>query len=41
MEEQNARSERDALKMAEVNEKRKREEAILTQARGEIEASIG
>jgi len=41
MEEQNARSERDALKMAEVNEKRKREEAILTQARGEIEASMG
>jgi large subunit ribosomal protein MRP49 len=41
IEEQNARSERDALKMAKVNEKRKREEAILTQARGEIEASIG
>jgi large subunit ribosomal protein MRP49 len=41
MEEQNARSERDALKMAEVNEKRKREEAILTQARGEVEASMG
>jgi large subunit ribosomal protein MRP49 len=40
MEEQNARSERDAIKMAEVNAKRKREEAILTQARGELEASM-
>jgi large subunit ribosomal protein MRP49 len=38
MEEQNARSERDAALMAEVNAKRKREEEILEQARGEVEA---
>jgi large subunit ribosomal protein MRP49 len=38
MEEQNARSERDAVMMAEVNAKRKREEEILEQARGEVEA---
>jgi large subunit ribosomal protein MRP49 len=39
LEEQNARSERDASMMREVNEKRKREEAILIQARGEVEAA--
>jgi large subunit ribosomal protein MRP49 len=38
MEEQNARSERDAAMMAEVNAKRKREEEILEQARCEVEA---
>jgi len=38
MEEQNAKSERDANIMAKVNAKRKREEEILEQARGEVEA---
>jgi large subunit ribosomal protein MRP49 len=41
MEEQNARSERDAAMMAEVRAKKKREEEILTQARGEVEAIQG
>jgi len=41
MEEQNAKSERDAAMMAEVNAKRKREAEILTQARGEVEAMQG
>ncbi|CZS98631.1 related to ribosomal protein MRP49 [Rhynchosporium agropyri] len=38
IEEQDARSERDAIMMAEVNAKRKREEAIMTQARGNPDA---
>jgi large subunit ribosomal protein MRP49 len=41
MEEQNTKSEKDAAMMAEVNAKRKREEEILTQARGEVEAMQG
>ena len=40
MEEQNRQSEKDAAMMVEVNAKRKREKAILEQARGEIEALI-
>ncbi|KAG4431244.1 hypothetical protein IFR05_013266 [Cadophora sp. M221] len=35
IEDQNARSERDYVMMAEVNAKRKREEAFLIQARGD------
>ncbi len=35
IEEQNARSERDSVMMAEVNAKRQREEAILLAARGD------
>ncbi len=38
MGEQNAKSERDAAMSAEVRAKKKREEDILTQARGEVEA---
>merc|ERR1711964_827654 len=38
---QNARSERDSIMMAEVNAKRKREEAILIQARGDPDALMG
>ncbi|KAH7356861.1 50S ribosomal protein-like protein Mrp49 [Rhexocercosporidium sp. MPI-PUGE-AT-0058] len=38
IEDQNARSERDSVMMAEVNAKRKREEAILIQARGDPDA---
>jgi large subunit ribosomal protein MRP49 len=38
IEEQNAKSERDAAMMAEVNAKKKMEEDMLTQARGEVEA---
>lgn len=34
MEEQNARSDRDAVLMAEVNAKKRREEEIMRQARG-------
>ncbi|KAK0107318.1 hypothetical protein ONS95_004012 [Cadophora gregata] len=41
IEDQNARSERDAIMMAEVNAKRKREEAILIQARGDPDALLG
>jgi len=37
LEEQRIRSEKDAAEMAKVNAKRKREEAILTQARGEVD----
>jgi len=37
LEQQERESQRDAAEMARVNAKRKREEAILTQARGEIE----
>lgn len=37
MEEQNAKSERDAALTAEVNAKRKREAVILKQAMGEVE----
>ncbi|MCJ1253432.1 hypothetical protein MMC24_001243 [Lignoscripta atroalba] len=36
LEEQRKRSEQDALRMAEVNEKRRREQALLQQARGNI-----
>ncbi|RFU34215.1 hypothetical protein B7463_g2134, partial [Scytalidium lignicola] len=39
LEEQKARSERDSRRMQLVNEKRKRQEAILIQARGEVAAS--
>ncbi|KAH8811812.1 50S ribosomal protein-like protein Mrp49 [Xylogone sp. PMI_703] len=39
LEEQRARSERDSQRMKLVNEKRKRQEAILIQARGEVAAS--
>lgn len=39
LEEQKARSERDSKRMQLVNEKRKRQEAILIQARGELAAS--
>lgn len=38
MEEFEARSEEDRQRMAKVNEERKKEEAILTQARGEVDA---
>jgi large subunit ribosomal protein MRP49 len=38
MEEQNARSERDAAMMAEVKATKQREAGILEQARGEVEA---
>ncbi|KAH9220959.1 50S ribosomal protein-like protein Mrp49 [Leptodontidium sp. 2 PMI_412] len=38
IEDQNARSERDSVMMAEVNAKRKREEAIMIQARGDPDA---
>jgi large subunit ribosomal protein MRP49 len=38
IEEQNAKSERDAAMMAEVNARKKMEEDMLTQARGEVEA---
>lgn len=38
IEEQNAKSERDAAMMAEVNARMKMEEDMLTQARGEVEA---
>lgn len=38
IEEQNARSERDSVMMAAVNAKRKREEAIMTLARGDPDA---
>ncbi|KAL2073383.1 hypothetical protein VTL71DRAFT_10707 [Oculimacula yallundae] len=41
IEEQDARSERDAIMMAEVNAKRKREEAIMIQARGNPDAMTG
>jgi len=41
IEDQNARSERDSIMMAEVNAKRKREEAILIQARGDPDALMG
>lgn len=40
IEEQNARSERDSIMMAEVNAKRKREEAILIAARGDPDSML-
>jgi large subunit ribosomal protein MRP49 len=39
LQEQNLRSRKDQIMMQAVNEKRKREEAILIQARGEVEAA--
>ena len=41
LEEQKSRSERDSILSREVREKRKREEAILVQARGEVESLNG